>query len=187
MKYVLIILSLLTTTSYGQGDLINQREKERLEIEKKSEVEKSKIIVLVKVKGQSELKIVINENWPRDIETTYNILKNEQGQIIYVGEFPISESGDWNLELMHYFSQNGQLIAFEKRLSYFNEECTDGAVDETVIELYDSNFKVIKLTKKQTDNEGKELKVNYCEHGYDWTFEKRPTVKEFANLKKIRV
>jgi hypothetical protein len=121
MRYITIIFLLLTISSCGQSRLTDQREKERREIEKQITTDKDKLIVLVKVKGQVDLQTVINQNWPDNIETTYNILKNQQGQIIYVGEFPTSESGDWTLGLKHYFSGNGNLVAFEKRLSYFKQ------------------------------------------------------------------
>jgi hypothetical protein len=163
----------------------HQREKERLEIE--NQIAADKLIILVKVKGQTDLQSVIGQDWPDDIETTYNILKNKREQIVYLGEFPTSESGDWTLGLKHYFEDNGRLIAFEKRLSYFNRDCTDGAVIETVIELYDNDFKLIKSTKVQTDNNGRQLKVKDCEHAYNWTFDKRGTVSELFQLKKIRL
>lgn len=89
------------------------------------------------------------------------------------------------LGLKHYFGDNGKLIAFKKRLAYFNEDCTDGVVIETVIELHDDDFKVIKTTKTQTDNNGRELKGKDCGHAYDWTFDKRGTVSELVQLKKI--
>ncbi len=129
MKYILILFSIVTLSACGQSLLTNQ-ERKKLEIEKLLTTNKKKIIVLVKVTGQSNLQEVIGENWPENIEATYNILKNQSGQIIYLGEFPISESGDWTLELKHFFGDDGKLIAFEKRLTYFNEQCTDGAVIE---------------------------------------------------------
>lgn len=187
MRYTINLFLLLSISSCGQGTLTDQQEKERLEIEKQIATANDKLIILVKVKGQTDLKKVINQNWPVDIETTYNIFKSQQGQIIYFGEFPTSQSGDWTLGLKHYFGDNGKLIAFEKRLSYFNEDCTDGAVVETIIELYDNDFKVIKTTKTQTDNKGGELKVKDCGHAYNWTFDKRGTVNELVQMKKIRL
>ena len=186
MRYAILFL-LISVSSCGQGTLTDQREKERLKIEKQVTTDNDKLIILVKVKGQADLKKVIAQNWPDDIETTYNILKNKLGQIIYLGEFPTSESGDWTLGLKHFFGDNGKLLAFEKRLSYFNEDCTDGTVIETTIELYDKNFKVIKTTKIQTDNEGKEFKVKDCGHAYNWDIDKRGTVNELVQLKKIRL
>jgi hypothetical protein len=185
MRSCTLIFLLISVSSFGQGSVIDQREKERLEIENLVKASGDRLTVLVQVGGQTGLKKVINQGWPDGIETTYNILQNSSGQIIYLGEFPTCESGDWSLGLKHYFADTGKLISFEKTLSYFNSECTDGAVVETIIELYDSDFKVIKSTKTQTDHKGKSLKVTNCEHAYDWTFDKRGTVDELIRLKKI--
>jgi hypothetical protein len=187
MRYTLILFLLLSISSCGQVTLTDQREREKVEIDKQITTDKDKLIILVKVTGQTDLIKVIDQNWPDDLETTYNIFKNNRGQIIYLGEFPTSQSGDWTLGLKHYFGDNGKLLAFEKRLSYFNEDCTDGAVIETIIELYDNDFKVIKTTKIQTDNKGKELKVKDCGHAYNWDIDKRGTVNELVQLKKIRL
>jgi hypothetical protein len=189
MRYTKITFIAFLIFSCGQRTITDQLEKERIEIEIENEIanDKNKLIVLVKVAGQTDLIKVIEQNWPDDIETTYNVLKNQRGQIIYLGEFPTSESGDWSLGLKHYFGDNGKLIAFEKRLSYFNEDCTDGAVIETTIELYDNDFKVAKTSKTQTDKNGKELKVKDCGHAYNWDIDKRGTVTELVQLKKISV
>lgn len=186
MRHTTIILLLLAITSHGQTTLADQQDKKRLDIEKRLTSDKNKLIVLVKVNGQTDLQKVVEENWPANIETTYNILKSQGGQIIYIGEFPTSESGDWTLGLKHYFSDNGKLIAFEKRLSYFNDDCTDGAVIEKQIELYDNQFNVIKTTQILTDNKGQPLSEKDCGNGYNWDIDKRPTVKELIDLKGIR-
>ncbi|HEY0653665.1 MAG TPA: hypothetical protein VGD65_11085 [Chryseosolibacter sp.] len=130
------------------------------------------------------MKRVINEDLPENIETTFNILKDQNGQIVYIGEFPTSESGDWSLELKHYFA-DGRLIAFEKRLAYFNGECTDRAVIETIIELYDKDFKIVKTTKTLTDNDGKKMDEEKCSDPYQWPLDKRGTVSELVKLKGI--
>ncbi len=44
-----------------------------------------------------------------------------------------------------------------------------------------------ETTKAQTDNKGRDLKVKDCGHPYNWTFDKRGTVSELIQLKKIRL
>jgi hypothetical protein len=187
MRYLIIIFLLTTDFVYGQGTLGDQQEKRKQEIENLITSNEDRLIVLVKVFEQETLKKVINQQWPENIETTFNILKNQNGQIIYIGEFPTSQSGDWSLEVKHYFTDNGQLIAFEKRLAYFNRECTDGAVIERVIEFYDNDFKVIKTSKKLEDNNGKKMNEEKCGDPYQWPLDKRGTVSELIQLKRIIV
>jgi hypothetical protein len=185
MRHLTIIFLLITTFGHSQGISSDQQEKTKKEIENLVRVNEDKLIVLVKLLDQESLKRVINREWPEDIETTFNILKNENGQIIYIGEFPTSQSGDWHLELKHYFADNGQLIAFDKRLAYFNRECTDGAVIEEVVEFYDNNFSIIKTTRKLADDKGNSMDENMCGDPYQWPLDKRGTVSEFARLKGI--
>jgi hypothetical protein len=184
MRHLTIIFLLTTGLGYGQGTL-NQQEKRKQEIENLVTSNEDKLIVLVKVFEQEILKRVIDQQWPENIERTFNILKNQNDQIIYIGEFPTSQSGDWSLELKHYFADNGQLIAFEKRLAYFNRECTDRAVIERIIEFYDNNFKVIKTSKTLEDNDGKKMDEEKCGDPYQWPLDKRGTVTELVKLKRI--
>jgi hypothetical protein len=187
MRYAGIMFSFLAVSAFGQSTLVDQRDKQRLGIEKRIEANMDNLIVLVQVKDKADLQQVVNRKWPANIDITYNILKDETGRIIYIGEFPTSESGDWSLALKHYFGDDGKLIAFEKSLSYFNEDCTDGAVNEQIIELYDNNFNIIKTEATLTDNDGKKLKEAECGHGYDWPIDKRRSVEEFMKLKNIKI
>jgi hypothetical protein len=184
MKLFTLFFILASLVSHGQEHLREQQEIKRQQIKGQVETNNDKVLVLAKVTGQTDLQRVQDERWPEDVETAFNILKNPKGKIIYIAEFPTSESGDWRLELLHYFDDNGQLIAFEKRLAYFNSLCTEGAVIENVVELYDTNFRVIEVREQLTDNKGNLLQG--CEKVYDWTFEKRGTVLELMKLKEIR-
>src|SRR5439155_4172503 len=65
------------------------------------------VIVLVKVPGKKKLVQVKGENWPDEIEYTYNILKNKSGKVILIVQSPFSESGDWDIDYKHYFDDNG--------------------------------------------------------------------------------
>jgi hypothetical protein len=187
MRYTTLILLLLTILSCGQGSLTDQLNEKILEIENQATTDKASLIVLVKLSGQTDLQQVINEDWPENIETTYNVLKNKAGQIIYVGEFPTSESGDWTLGLKHYFSDSGDLIAFEKRFAYFNDNCGDGMVVEKQIDLYDNEFNILNTIKTLTDGKDKTLTDKNCGQGFDSDIKVSPTVKELVDLKKIRL
>ena len=81
MRYSAILFFLVTISFCGQSQstLSEQQEEKRLAIEELITADKAKLIVLVQVEGQSELKRVWGENWPENIETTYNILKNKNG------------------------------------------------------------------------------------------------------------
>jgi hypothetical protein len=189
MKYPTAIFLVLTVLSCRQSttELIDNLEKQKLEIENQLKNEKADLTTLVKIYGQTDLRKVIGKNWPDDIETTYNILKNQKGKIILIAEFPTSPSGDWILGFEHYFSDNGNLIAFEKRFSYFSGGCGEGMVNVNEIELYDNEFKIINATKTLRDQNDKDLNETQCGNPNDQDSPKRQTVKELMKLLKIRL
>jgi hypothetical protein len=187
MRHTTLILLLLTILSCGQASLIDQLDKRRLEIENQTTTDKASLIVLVKLSDQTDLQRVINEDWPENIETTYNVLKNKAGHIIYVGEFPFSESGDWTLGLKHYFSDSGNLIAFEKRFAYFNDNCGDGIVVEKQIDLFDNQLNILRTIRTLTDGKDKSLTDENCAQGFDADITISPTAKELINLKKMKL
>jgi hypothetical protein len=170
-------------------DKIKEETPEINEIVKQIFENKDSIIVLVKLTGQNDLVRVLNKNWPEDIETTFNIFKNRHGQIIYISEFPTSESGDWNLRLEHFFSTDGHLTAFVKDFAFFNSPCLkEGVAFEQLLELYDNDFKVIGSIKCLSDNKGNPLDEEECGNAYYTVeYDKRPTAKEFMELKGIKV
>ncbi len=187
MRYTTVVILLLVIYSCGQSSLVDKVEKEKLKIESQLKRDSSSLITLVKIYDQTVLKKVINKNWPENVETTYNILKNSNGQVILVAEFPTSESGDWILGFEHYFSDDGKLIAYEKRFSFFNDSCGDGLLLKKDIELYDNNFNIIKKTSTLRDGKEKEFSETECGNDNDRDDSKRATVKELLELKKIRL
>lgn len=161
---------------------------ERLII-KKSEIDtlqshdKLKLEVFVKVPNKEKLTLVINKNWPEIVELTYNIWKNEKENIVMIGEFPFSESGDWHIEYKHYFDENEKTFAFERNTNFFNSICTDEVAYEKIIEFYDLNFNRVEKDYSLTDKNKTELKKEDCEMNYDFPFEVSDNLKNY--LKKI--
>jgi hypothetical protein len=170
-------------------DMVKKETPQINEVLKRILENKDSIVILVKITGQKDLVKVINRNWPENIETTYNVFKNQQGQIIYIAEFPTSESGDWDLRLEYFFSEVGQLTAFVKDFSFFNSPCLgEGIANEQLLELYDSDFNVIETIKTLTDDKGKPLDEKKCRNtNYDIEYDIRPTANEFMELKGIRI
>jgi hypothetical protein len=123
-----------------------------------------------------ETQIVENENWPENIETTFNVLKNTSGQVIYIGEFPTSESGDWTLELKHFFIHEGETFSFEKKLIFFNNDCGDGVVVEKLTDFFTKDFKLILKLRQLRDGKGYGLTDhNNCSDPYQWPLAKKGT------------
>ena len=124
--------------------------------------------VWVKVKGKKSPFVVYKKKWPNNIEYTFNVLSDTLNKATLVFASPTSESGDWDIAYVHYFDENGRIIAFERRTGFFNSECTDEAAHETVCCYYDPAFKEILRTYKLTDNNGKNLVKTKCVFNYDF-------------------
>lgn len=188
-RNLIIILTLLSAMkSLGQVNDATRILLQKREIDNQVQSNKANLIVFVKIKGQPVPQRIISEQWSENIESTFNILRNKFDQIIYFGEFPKSESGDWVLELKHYFNDKGQTISIEKRLTFLNEDCGEGPITETVDYLYVNNFKLYATLKLPVlDSKGNPVKDVHCSDPYNWPFEKKGTAQELITLKKIKI
>lgn len=180
---VLFVLALLTACRHknNSGAMQHPSTKKSLERTLKklkdsidklvSSVDSGKIIVLVKLPNSSQLVRVINEKFPDDVEITYNIFRNQEGHIVFAGQAPESESGDWDIEYQSYFDKNGKLFAFERIAGFFNSECTkdDDAAHETLVKYY-SNGKLIDSTYTLTDSKKRPLVKSKCVFNYDYPY-----------------
>jgi hypothetical protein len=147
---------------------------------------KTKLIVLVKLADNDELVRVTNEEFPEDIETTFNIFEDSLGQVITISEFPFSRSGDWYISLTHYFDKDERTFAFEKQTNFFNSICTDGAAYETKTEFYNSDFQLIDKEYKLVDKENKPLQMDSCGFPYDYGYKVLADIDECFGTYKIK-
>jgi hypothetical protein len=114
----------------------------------------------------------------------YNLIKNKSGQIIYVLEAPASESGDWELYYESYFDKDGNLVAFIRKCRFFNAECADPAIEESVYN-YNLKHELIKKTYKIADDKGKSLDYTKCAIDYRLDYKRYTTVTEYLRGHKL--
>lgn len=115
------------------------------------------LTVLVKVPGKKSLVKVKDDEWPDDIEFTYNILRNIKGRVILVVQIPYSESGDWFISYSHYFDEQGKTFSFDKKTNVFSEEIEGGIAYEADTKYYDDHFNMIKQILTLKDKSGKAI------------------------------
>ena len=145
-----------------------------------------RLIVLAKLADNDEPIQIKNENFPDNVETTFNILKDSLGQLISASEFPYSESGDWNIILTHYFDKDGKTFAFEKQTNFFNSICTDGVAYETLTEFYNSDFQLIDKMYKLVDEKNKTLKKDSCQFPYDYEYKVSADINKYLKTNRIK-
>ena len=137
---------------------------------------KGTLTVLVKLPGNQQLVEVKGEQWPDEVEITYNILKDSSGQVLMFAESPFSESGDWNISLIHYFDEAGKTFAFSKRTNFFNSGCTEGVAYETITEYFDQDFRKVGEQYSLLDGENNKLDKGKCEFPYEAAYKVLPNL-----------
>jgi hypothetical protein len=151
--------------SFSQGNNLADAtlislEKKKAYIDKYIEKHSNDLIVLVKIPGKKALVRVKGDQWPDEIEYTFNILKDHSGKIIFIAQMPYSESGDSNIEYRHYFDEQGKTYAFSGKESIFDDNVKGGVVRQTLLKYFDVNSKTINEVYRLTDVNNKELKTN---------------------------
>jgi len=141
--------------------------------------------VYAKVPNNKKLILVENGEFPEVVETSYNILKDKDGKVIYIFESPFSESGDWDIACRSYFNKEGQLFAYERKAGFFNSECTDDDAHETLIKYYNKDFSVTDSIYSLIDNNKKPLDKSKCIFNYDYPCKVYPTINSY--LKAIAI
>lgn len=147
---------------------------------------KDKLLVLAKITEDSEAIEIRNAEFPGTIASAINILRDEWGKVICVAEFPYSESGDWWVGQRHYFDAEGKTFAFEQQASQFNSGCTEGAVYETSVGYYDTNFKRTSVAYSLVDEQGMPLQPDQCDL-YKFEYIVYPDLETLLEARKINL
>lgn len=121
---------------------------------------------------------------PESFYASYNLIRNKKGQIIYIAEYPRSESDDWYLIYENYFDNKGNLVAFIRKCSFFNGECAE-IVHEKSDYYYDSNHKLINKTYEITDGDLKSLDYKKCIFYYRYDYKQYMTLKDYLKIYKF--
>jgi hypothetical protein len=120
---------------------------------------------------------------PESFYASYNLIRNKSGQIIYIAEYPVSESGDWNLIYENYFDFNGNLIAFIRKCSFFNGECAE-IVHERSDYYYNLKHELIKKTYEITDGDKNPLDYKKCVFNYRYDYKIYTSLTEYLENNK---
>jgi hypothetical protein len=133
-----------------------------------------------KLNGKSKIfQVKDTANWPENVEITFNLLLDSNGNILKLFETPTSESGDWNLELSHYFDKNGKLQKFVYCLSAFGSGCTE-VLRDIRQQYYDENGNIIYKERRFEDANFKHIDTIGCEIRDDFKY------RIYKNTKEIK-
>ena len=148
---------------------------------------KERLIVFAKIAGQEEPIRITNRKFPKQVHTTFNILKDSSGNIITISEFPYSESGDWSIILTHYFDKMGRTFAHKRQADFYNSICTDGMAHQTRLEYYDNPLKLIERTEALVDDQNNPLKKDNCQFPYEYEYKISEDLGKYLSINKLPI
>lgn len=167
------------------SDIIERLKGQKAEIDTFYKKNREKLVVYAIVEGDEIPRKIVNEDFPENIKTTFNLLFDSTDKLLTVSEYPFSQSGDWHIALTHYFDDDEKTFAFERQTNFFNSICTDIAF-ETVTEFYNSEFKRIDSLYKLTDQNKVELNRDSCQIPYDYEYSVKENANELLMKAKIK-
>ncbi len=110
---------------------------------------------------------------PPRLAAVYNVIRNQNGDIFYVAEFPYSPTGEYENVYESVFDDAGNLLLFVRKSTF-------GIVYEKSEYFYNEKHELVKKTYFLSDIEDKEipsqLKINFK---YRFPYEKYKTRKEW--------
>ncbi len=86
--------------------------------------------------------------WPESTAVSYDVFPDQRGQVRLAFQTPFSQSGDWNLDLSHYFDAREATFLVERQMSFFNG-CWDDStgkmvpIRETTTTYLDSTGRIV--------------------------------------------
>ena len=156
------------------------------DVDKVYKIDTSRIELYMQVyKDSSLIKVENFHNIPKVIYASYNIIKNESDQIIFILENPFSESDDWHIIYESYFDSTGSILAFVRKCSFFNSGCAE-IVHEKSEYFFDEKQNLVKKTYKIVDGDNHILDFKKCTFNYRVDYEIRKTLKDYLQSHKFQ-
>jgi len=128
---------------------------------------------------------IFGTDFPENIATTYNILKDRSGKIVRISEMPYSETGDWQIIYNYYFDTLEKTFAFEKQTDFFNSLCTPGIAHEKETIFYDSNFQKLDSAFSLVDENYHRLKKDSCDFPYDYPYKISSNLSDYLQRNQL--
>jgi hypothetical protein len=105
--------------------------------------------------------------WPEEYDAAVRVFSDSGGRVLRHLELPVSLSGDWFLELAHYFDARGRTVVFASDGRYFRGDECGGVVHDKRRIAYDSAFRARSSTRRLQSDGGRPVDPEgMCGHGY---------------------
>lgn len=143
----------------------------------------SKIELYLQLNKEEATKRVANfDSVPQAEYSAYNLIRNKQGKIIYISEYPVTESEEYDMIYESYFDLKGNLIAFIRKCIFNNGVCAN-IVNEKSDYYFDEKHKLILKTYEITDEKKKPLNPATCVFNFRFEYKIYKTTKEYLKVR----
>ncbi|HAA16365.1 MAG TPA: hypothetical protein DCE41_33540 [Cytophagales bacterium] len=126
---------------------------------------------------------VLQENWPPQVLTTYNIYKSPSDQIVMIAEYPFSESGNWFSHNKMYFDEAGAMYAQNIQTVTHNSQCAEVSVVADTTRLF-AQGQLRSMIAATYEVLGDTLKTP-CEDLYAFDYAQPSTVREYLQATRF--
>lgn len=182
--FVVLSIFVISCSQSQNRDLIIVQKNRKYSVDSLINKERN-LILMAKIEGQENIG-PIPKDQTLQVETIYNIFKDNKGRIIYISEMPKSPNDDWFIAYKSYFDENGNLFAFQRLNNFFNSKCTKYSASENLVKYYDEKFAVLDSTYTLTDSQAKDLSKLDCKFPYNFPYKTYKTVSEYQqNVKGL--
>lgn len=92
--------------------------------------------------------VVGPDAWPDSTAISYDVFRDQPGQVRLAFESPFSQSGDWNLDVTHYFDAHELTFLVERQVRFFNGCWNDSTgvmvpIRETITSYLDASGRIV--------------------------------------------
>ncbi|MDR3704830.1 MAG: hypothetical protein P4L28_02850 [Paludibacteraceae bacterium] len=117
------------------------------------------------------------DHLPKGVMATYNLIRDKNGNVMYVAEFPYSASGDWENIYESIFDESGNLLLFVRKSSFIFGQAV---VAEKSQYFYNTDHKLVKKTYDLKDGQENPIPDGTSvDFPYRFSYEKYKTRKDW--------
>ena len=116
----------------------------------------------IKLRDKVDLVPYQGNELPVDAEATVSVLRDETGNILYVGYFPIEQENVIASGYRYYFDNYGRLYAYEQVVTHLAATCADEEAIETKVRYFNKRFKLLDDYYTLTNFQGEPLDAATC-------------------------
>lgn len=136
--------------------------------------------------SEASLKVKNFDSIPQSEYAAFNLIRNKKEQVIYISEFPVTESDEYDMIYENYFDSKGNLICFVRKCVFFNGLCAK-EVHEKSEYYYNEKHKLILKTYEITNEDKKPIDHATCIFNHRYEYKIYKTVNEYIKARNFQL